>query len=55
MIGWQTFWTVILAISVFLFFLVEVVVVIGGIGDIRSMMRSLRASGKFLRSKRTIR
>ena len=42
MIGWQTFWTVILAISVFLFFLVEVVVVIGGIGDIRSMMRSLR-------------
>ena len=42
MIGWQTFWTVILAISVILFFLVEVVVVIGGIGDIRSMMRSLR-------------
>ncbi|MEE3234631.1 MAG: hypothetical protein VX294_10740 [Candidatus Latescibacterota bacterium] len=42
MIGWQSFWTCILAISVFLFFLVEVVVVIGGIGDIRSMMRSLR-------------
>jgi hypothetical protein len=42
MAGWQMFWTSIFAISVFLFFLVEIVVVIGGIGDIQSMMRSLR-------------
>ena len=42
MAGWQTFWTSIFIISVFLFFLVEIVVVIGGIGDIKSMMRSLR-------------
>ncbi len=42
MAGWQIFWTSIFVISVFLFFLVEIVVVIGGIGDIKSMMRSLR-------------
>ena len=40
--GWQTFWTWMLGVSVLLFFLVEVVVVIGGVGDIKEMFASLR-------------
>lgn len=43
MTGWQTLWTWALGISVVLFFVVEIVVVIGGAGDIKDMMRSLRA------------
>ncbi|HJP29948.1 MAG TPA: hypothetical protein QGF95_05270 [Candidatus Latescibacteria bacterium] len=42
MSGWQTLWTWTLALSVVLFFVVEVVVVIGGAGDVRDMLRSLR-------------
>ena len=41
MTGIQTFWTWIFGLSVFLFFLVEVVVVFGGARDIRDMLRSL--------------
>ena len=41
MTGWQTAWTWIFGIAVFLFFLVEVVVVVGGARDIGDMMRSL--------------
>ena len=41
MTGWQTAWTWIFVIAVFLFFLVEVVVVVGGARDIGDMMRSL--------------
>tara|TARA_Y100000589_G_C26992347_1_gene563152 strand:- start:34 stop:192 length:159 start_codon:yes stop_codon:yes gene_type:complete len=41
MTGWQTAWTWIFSIAVFLFFLVEVVVVVGGARDIGDMMRSL--------------
>ena len=41
MVFWQTFWMYIFVVSVVMFFLVEIVVVFGGIGDIRSMMRSL--------------
>ena len=41
MTGWQTVWTWIFGIAVFLFFLVEVVVVVGGARDIGDMMRSL--------------
>ena len=41
MAGWQTAWTWIFGIAVFLFFLVEVVVVVGGARDIGDMMRSL--------------
>ena len=41
MTGWQTTWTWIFGIAVFLFFLVEVVVVVGGARDIGDMMRSL--------------
>jgi hypothetical protein len=40
--GWQTFWTWMLGLSVILFFLVEVVVVIGGAGDIKEMFAALR-------------
>ena len=38
----QIFWTCVLALSVLLFFAVEVVVVIGGAFDIAAMLRSLR-------------
>ena len=41
MTGLQTFWTWIFGLSVFLFFLVEVVVVFGGARDIGDMLRSL--------------
>ena len=41
MTGWQTAWTWIFGIAVSLFFLVEVVVVVGGARDIGDMMRSL--------------
>ena len=41
MTSWQTAWTWIFGIAVFLFFLVEVVVVVGGARDIGDMMRSL--------------
>ena len=41
MTGWQTAWTWIFGGAVFLFFLVEVVVVVGGARDIGDMMRSL--------------
>ena len=41
MTGWQTAWTWIFGIAVFLYFLVEVVVVVGGARDIGDMMRSL--------------
>ena len=41
MTGWQVAWTWIFGIGVFLFFLVEVVVVVGGARDIGDMMRSL--------------
>ena len=41
MTGWQTAWTWIFGIAVFLFFLVEVVVVVGGARDMGDMMRSL--------------
>lgn len=41
MTGWQTAWTLIFGIAVFLFFLVEVVVVVGGARDIGDMMRAL--------------
>ena len=41
MTGWQTAWTWSFGIAVFLFFLVEVVVVVGGARDIGDMMRSL--------------
>jgi hypothetical protein len=40
--GWSTFWTWTLGISVALFFLVEVVVVIGGASDIKAMFATLR-------------
>lgn len=42
MAGWQTFWTWTLGLSVVLFFVVEVVVVVGGAGDIKQMLRTLR-------------
>ncbi len=42
MSSWQTFWTWMLGLSVVLFFVVEIVVVIGGAGDIKDMLRSLR-------------
>ena len=41
MTGWQTAWTWIFGMAIFLFFLVEVVVVVGGARDIGDMMRSL--------------
>ena len=41
MSDWQTAWTWIFGIAVYLFFLVEVVVVVGGARDIGDMMRSL--------------
>ena len=40
--NWQTLWTWTLGLSVFLFFFVEVVVVIGGARDVGDMLRSLR-------------
>ena len=40
--GWLTFWTWTLGVSVALFFLVEVVVVIGGAGNIKEMLAALR-------------
>ena len=42
MTGWQTLWTWMLGLSVVLFFVVEVVVVIGGAADVKSMLASLR-------------
>tara|TARA_B100000809_G_C14940627_1_gene460304 strand:- start:480 stop:734 length:255 start_codon:yes stop_codon:yes gene_type:complete len=42
MSGWQTLWTWTLGLSVVLFFVVEVVVVVGGVGDIKDMLSSLR-------------
>ena len=42
MSGWMTLWTWTLGVSVVLFFMVEVVVVVGGIGDIKDMLTSLR-------------
>ena len=39
--SWQTLWTWLLGLSVLLFFLVEVVVVVGGARDIGDMLRSL--------------
>lgn len=42
MSGWQTLWTWALGLSVVLFFVVEVVVVVGGAGDIKDMLASLR-------------
>ena len=42
MSGWQTLWTCALGVSVVLFFVVEVVVVVGGAGDIKDMLASLR-------------
>ena len=40
--GWQTLWTWTLGVSVALFFVVEVVVLFGGAGDIKEMLASLR-------------
>jgi hypothetical protein len=42
MSGWQTLWTWTLGLSVIMFFVVEVVVVIGGASDIKDMLASLR-------------
>ena len=42
MTGLALFWTAIFAIAVLFFLVVEVVVVIGGAGDIADMLRSLR-------------
>ena len=42
MSGWQTLWTWTLGLSVIMFFVVEVVVVIGGARDIKDMLASLR-------------
>ncbi len=42
MTGWQTIWTWALGLSAVLFFAVEIVVVIGGAGDIKAMLKSLR-------------
>ena len=41
MSGIAQFWTVVFAIAVLLFLVVEVVVVVGGAGDIVAMVRSL--------------
>ena len=41
MSGWQTLWTWMFGLSVFLFLAVEVVVVIGGAYNIGDMLRSL--------------
>ena len=41
MTGWQTLWTWLFGLSVFLFLAVEVVVVIGGAYNIGDMLRSL--------------
>ena len=41
MTGIQLFWTVVFAIAVLCFLVVEVVVVIGGAGNIADMVRSL--------------
>ena len=40
--GWQTLWTWILGLSVALFFLVEVIVILGGAADIKDMLTTLR-------------
>lgn len=42
MTGWQTLWTWMLGLSVVLFFVVEIVVVIGGASDVKSMLSSLK-------------
>jgi len=42
MSGWQILWTGALGVSVILFFVVEVVVVVGGASDIKDMLASLR-------------
>ena len=41
MSGLAQFWTVVFAVAVLLFLVVEVVVVVGGAGDIVAMVRSL--------------
>ena len=41
MTGLQTFWTWVFGLSILLFFLVEVVVVVGGARDIKDMLRTL--------------
>lgn len=41
MTGLQTAWTAVLAIAVLLFVGVEIVVVVGGAGDIADMLRTL--------------
>ena len=41
MSGLAQFWTVVFAVAVVLFLIVEVVVVVGGAGDIVAMVRSL--------------
>jgi hypothetical protein len=41
MSGIAQFWTVVFAIAVLLFLVVEVVVVVGGAGDVVAMVRSL--------------
>ena len=43
MSGLAQFWTVVFAVAVVLFLVVEVVVVIGGASDIAAMVRSLIA------------
>jgi|GEM_PF-654783 len=51
MASWQTLWTWIFGLSVFLFFFVEVVVVFGGARDIGDMLRSLMAHAEEERGK----
>ncbi|MFT5088181.1 MAG: hypothetical protein ACI906_003734 [Candidatus Latescibacterota bacterium] len=51
MANWQTLWTWIFGLSVFLFFFVEIVVVFGGARDIGDMLRSLTAHAEEERSK----
>jgi len=48
MTGLQLFWTGLLGLSVFLFFAVELTVVIGGAYNIASMLRALREHGREL-------
>ena len=46
MSGWITLWTWTFGLSVVLFFLVEVVVVVGGAADIRAMLKTLAEQAK---------
>ncbi|NKB65950.1 MAG: hypothetical protein GKR89_02705 [Candidatus Latescibacteria bacterium] len=46
MSGWALFWTATFVGAVLLFLVVEVVVVVGGAGDIKEMLQALRREAR---------